>query len=168
MAEKKKSKLPITIFELVVYILAGLLGIWGIVYISLGISTNFVRFDSKLIEVDTGLKANTNGMGFLEQGILILVCAVLPIVVLLLVNAKTSDREFEKEQRRKQARFNRKNKNNEQEEIVVDVETTPVEEAPAQEEPAPEETPVEESQQEEPVQEEQPEEAPAEEEKPAE
>ena len=153
MAEKKKLnlKLPITIFELVVYILAGLMGIWGLVYISLAVAVNFVRYDNALIETDNHLKETTNNMGFLEQGILVLSIAVIVAVIVLLVNAKTSDRVFEKEQRRKQARFNRKNVATQQEEIIVEAETTPVEE------PAPEvkeEKPVEEQPQESPATEE--------------
>lgn len=142
MAEKKQLKLPITIFELVVYILAGLMAIWGLVYLSLAVAVNFVRFDNALIETNNHLKETTNNMGFLEQGILVLVIGVAVAVIVLLIHAKTSDREFEKEQRRKQARFNRKNnKDFGQEEIIVETETEPVKnEQEAKEQPV-EETP---------------------------
>ena len=124
----KKSKLPITIFELVVYILAGLLSLWGLVYIALGISCLFLRFDNALVLADLNIKAGTNNMGFLEQGIMILFIGVAVVVTVLLVNAKSADREYEKEQRRKAARFNRNKKNlDEQQETIVEVESEPVE-----------------------------------------
>ena len=147
MAEKKQLKLPITIFELVVYILAGLMAIWGLVYLSLAVAVNFVRFDNALIETDNHLKETTNNMGFLEQGILVLVIGVAVAVIVLLIHAQTSDREFEKEQRRKQARFNRKNNRDfGQEEIIVETETEPVKNEQEAEEQPVEETPVEENQ----------------------
>lgn len=127
MAEKK-FKLPITIFELVVYILAGLMSIWGLVYIALGVACLFLRFDNALVLADLNIKAGTNNMGFLEQGIMVLFIGVAVAVIVLLVNAKTADREYEKEQRRKAARFNRNKKNpDETQETIVEVESTTVE-----------------------------------------
>lgn len=121
MAAEKK-RLPISIFELVVYVLSGLMAIWGIVYISLGIACNFAKYDSGLIAVDAGLKNNTNGMGFLEQGILVLAIGVIVAVIFLLVNAKKADRIYEKEQRRKAARFNRGKRLSEEETTIVEAE----------------------------------------------
>lgn len=127
MAEKK-LKLPVSIFELVVYTLAGLLAIWGLVYIALGVACIFLRFDNALVLADLNIKAGTNNMGFLEQGIMILFIGVAVVVILLLVNAKTADREYEKEQRRKAARFNRNKKNlGDEQETIVEVESTPAE-----------------------------------------
>ena len=125
----KKSKLPITIFELVVYILGGLLALWGLVYVGLGVACIFSKYNSDLVLADLNIRAGTNGMGFLEQGIMILVIGVAVVSIVLLVNAKSADREFEKEQRRKAARFGFKNKNEEPkpEEKVVEVESTPAE-----------------------------------------
>ncbi len=51
-----KKKLPVSIVELVIYSLAGLLGIWGLVYISLGISCIYVDYKSALYEADLHLK----------------------------------------------------------------------------------------------------------------
>ena len=123
----KKFNLPISIFELVVYTLAGLLGIWGLVYISLGLAVNFLRYDNQLVKTNAALIAGTNGMGFLQQGILVLFIGVAVAVVFLLSYAKVADRQYEKEQRRAAARFNRKNNASESQE-VVEVESTPVEE----------------------------------------
>ena len=127
MVEKKKSKLPITIFELVVYILAGLLALWGLTYMCLGFACNFAKYNSALVEANKTLRDNANGLGFLGQGLIIIAVGITLAVIVLCVNAKTTDREYEKEQRRKAARFNRRNQNEEVEETVVDVETTPVE-----------------------------------------
>ena len=123
----KKFNLPISIFELVVYSLGGLLGIWGLVYISLGLAVNFLRYDNQLVTTNAALVAGTNGMGFLQQGILILFCAVLVLVVFLLGYAKKADRQYEKEQRRAAARTNRRFGKEEAAEEIVEVESTPVE-----------------------------------------
>ena len=122
-----KKKLPISIIELVVYTLSGLMALWGLVYISLGLSVNFLKYDHELVKTNAALIAGTNGMGFLQQGILVLFVGVLVAVVFLLGYAKVADRQYEKEQRRAAARFNRKNNANESQE-VVEVESTPVEE----------------------------------------
>ena len=123
----KKFNLPISIFELVVYTLAGLLGIWGLVYISLGLAVNFLRYDNQLVKTNAALIAGTNDMGFLQQGILILFCAVLVLVVFLLGFAKKADRQYEKEQRRAAARTNRRFGKEEATEEIVEVESTPAE-----------------------------------------
>ena len=115
------KKLPISIFELVVYSLAGLLGLWGLVYIALGISCEFISYKSALAEADAHLKATTGNMGFLFQGFLVLGIAVVVAVVVLLIFAKRTDRDYEKAQRR----LARLSKDNNQ---VVDAEATPVEE----------------------------------------
>ena len=122
-----KKKLPISIIELVVYTLSGLMALWGLVYISLGLSVNFLKYDHELVKTNAALIAGTNGMGFLQQGILVLFVGVLVAVVFLLSYAKVADRQYEKEQRRAAARFNRKNNQADAGEIV-DVESTPVEE----------------------------------------
>ena len=126
MAENKKSKLPISIFELVIYCLCLLLGLWGLVYISLGVAVNFLPYDHAIVKYDASI-ASSSTMGLLFQGLLILSCAVLPAVVVLLVFAKTADREYEKEQRRKQARMSRFKTTVSENETVVEVESEPAE-----------------------------------------
>ena len=102
MAETKK-KLPLTIFEIVAYSILGLLAVWGLVYICLGISCVFIKYDSELVKANAKLN-----LGFLIEGIIILAVAAAAAVVVLLLNAKTADREYEKVQRRAAARANRK------------------------------------------------------------
>ena len=110
-----KKKLPISIFELVTYIICGLLGLWGLTYISLGIAVVFISTETDLAKANDSF----GDFGFLGQGIVILLVAVLVAVIVLLVNAKKSDRDFEKAQRRA-ARLAKV-------ENVVDVESTPAE-----------------------------------------
>lgn len=123
----KKFKLPISILELVIYTLGGLLAIWGLVYISLGLAVNFLKYDAQLVKTNAELIAGTRGMGFLQQGILILAVAVIALVVFLLGYAKQADRKYEKEQRRAAARVNRRFGKEEPAEEIVEVESTPVE-----------------------------------------
>lgn len=121
-----KKKLPISIVELVIYIVSALLAIWALTYIALGITVSFLRYDATLVFTDNSLKSTTGNLGFLFQGYIILASAVLLSVVTLLVTAKKSDRDFEKAQRRA-ARLAKIN--NKPTEEVVDVEAT---EKPAQ------------------------------------
>ena len=122
-----KKKLPISIVEIIVYSLSGLMALWGLVYISLGLAVNFLKYDNELVKTNAAILEGTNGMGFLQQGILVLFIGVIVAVVFLLGFAKVADRQYEKEQRRAAARFNRKNNQGEAQE-VVEVESTPVEE----------------------------------------
>ena len=131
MAEKKVLKLPVSIFELVVYSLSFLLGLWGLVYIILGFVVNFLRFDDPLKIYDASIAASSH-MGLLFQGLLILSVAVLVAVTVLCIFAKGADRDFEKEQRRKQARMQRTRTASTVEETVVEAESSPVEEKPAE------------------------------------
>ena len=96
MAQKK---LKVSIFELVWYILTGLLGAWGLTFITLGIIVRNSKSDSDLALADYGWKQamKTN---YFTSGVLILVAAVVLAVIVLLIFAKTADREVEKQQRR--------------------------------------------------------------------
>ena len=125
MAEQKKAKWPlkISIFEFVVYIITGLLGIWGIVYMALGLAVSFARYDSALKAADLYLRAGTSNMGFLLQGILITSIALVVAVIVLLVAAKGADRDYEKAQRRAALRSARRFG---KEETVVDAEVSEV------------------------------------------
>ncbi len=95
-----KKKLPLSIFEIVSYSILLLLGIWGLVYVILGITVEFGNYKDALVVYDKALKANTAGLGFLYQGFLIMGVAIVPAIIILLVFAKRSDRDFEKAQRR--------------------------------------------------------------------
>lgn len=96
----KSKKLPVSVFELVIYIGFGLMALWGITYICLGIACNFISYKSDLWGANEYLKATTSDLGFLKQGILVLTIAAVVIVTVLLLNAKKSDKEYEKSQRR--------------------------------------------------------------------
>ena len=122
MAEKKTKKLSLSIFEIVAYSVLGLLAIWGLVYICLGISCVFVRYDSGLVKTNATLN-----LGFLNEGIIILAVAAADAVVVLLLTAKTADREYEKVQRRAAARANRRFGNSEAPVVDAEVSETPAE-----------------------------------------
>ena len=110
-----KKKLPISIFELIAYSVLGLLGIWGLVYISLGVACEFVSpVKSDLYKTN----ASFGALSFLVQGFIILGVAAVVTVVILLIHAKVSDRDYEKAQRRA-ARLAKDNN-------VIDAEATEV------------------------------------------
>ena len=120
-----KKKLKLSIFEIVWYSLCGLLALWGITYIVLGLVGQLLPItadENALAKASEVIKEHF-GLGFLYWGmILVGIGAVLAIIVLLL-NAKKSDKEVEKAARRA-ARLASNN--------VVDVPSEPVEETPAQ------------------------------------
>lgn len=117
MAEKKKIKGSL-IAEIVLYSVFGLFALWGLVYIILGslVDSNAVAYNSGLASANNAVGGSL-GFGFLPQGLLYFGIGVLAIVITLLVAAKSSDREFEKEQRRILARQNRR-KGVAQEEVI--------------------------------------------------
>lgn len=98
------KKLPLSVFEIVAYSILGLLGLWGLTYIVLGLACSFLPYDNALVEFNK----NSLNLGFLVEGVIILSVAVVVAVVVLCINAKKTDREFEKVQRRAAARAARK------------------------------------------------------------
>ena len=94
-----KKKLKVSIFELIWYILTGLLGAWGLTFITLGIIVRNLKPYSDLALADNSWKEamKTN---YFTSGIIILVTAVVAAVIVLCIFAKTADREVEKQQRR--------------------------------------------------------------------
>ena len=113
-----KKKLPLSIFEIVAYTLLLLMGLWALTYIALGIACEFIRYDTGVAEANAKLN-----LGFLWEGLIILGATVVAVVTVLLINAKKSDRDFEKAQRRAQ-RLIKKNPTPE----VVEAEVAPIEE----------------------------------------
>ena len=111
-----KKKLPLSIFEIVAYTLLLLMGLWALTYIGLGIACEFIRYDTAVAEANEKLN-----LGFLWEGLIILGATAVAAVVVLLIHAKRSDRDFEKAQRRAQ----RLKKNTPE---VVEAEVAPVEE----------------------------------------
>ncbi len=118
-----KRKLPLSMFELIAYGVLSLFALWGLIYVSLGIACEFISYKSGVASADTVLKGVFGGVGFLWGGIIILAVTVVVAVIILLANAKKSDRDYEKAQRRA-ARL-KKN--------VVDAEVAPVEEKKSEE-----------------------------------
>ena len=119
MAKKLKN---LSKFEIVAYSILLALGLWGFVYTILGFACEFLSSKSGLREANTFIK-NLFGTGFLACGLIVLGVSVAAAVVVLLVNAKKSDRDFEKAQRRA-ARLKKK-----PDEEVVDVPSEKVEAA---------------------------------------
>ena len=148
-SKKKTLKLPLHPFELVWYTVCGLVGIWGLTYIVLGLVAQNLPIKSE----DEGLvKANldfakTFKLDFFGWGLIILAIAAVAIVVVLLLFSNKVDREYEKTTRRAQrlAQLEAEEAKEEAEasakEEVVDAEVEPVKEEPveATEEPSKEE-----------------------------
>ena len=96
MAQKK---LKISIFELVWYILTGGLAVWGLTFITLGIIERNLKPGSDLASADAAWKQAMK-TDYFTAGIILLVVGVVLAVIVLLIFAKTADREVEKQQRR--------------------------------------------------------------------
>ena len=96
MAQKK---LKVSIFELVWYILNGLLAAWGLTFITFGVIIRNSKPGSDLATANHNWKQAMKS-DFFTSGIFILVAAVVLSVIVLLIFAKTADREVEKQQRR--------------------------------------------------------------------
>jgi TM2 domain-containing membrane protein YozV len=96
MAKKQKK---LSIFEIVWYSLTGLVGLWGLTYIVLGLVAGGLRITSALRQADAEL-ASLFKYGFLIWGIIILAIAVFAAIIVLLICAAKADRVYEKEQKR--------------------------------------------------------------------
>ena len=147
--KKAQKKLPLHPFEFVWYILVGLVGIWGLTYIVLGliathlpISTedpDLVKANAKILELFK--------LDFLGWGLIILAIAAVSAVVVLILFSNKVDRDYEKNVRRAQrlAQLEAeelKEESIEEQKIVVDAEVEPVEE-PKEEKIEIKEAPVE-------------------------
>ena len=155
--KKNRKRFPLHPFELVWYILTGLVGAWGLTYIVLGlVAENLpIRSEDKGLVKVNGEFAKTFKLDFFGWGLIILAIAAVSAVIVLLLFSNKVDRDYEKNVRRAQrmAQMEAEEEKLEKEEIIDAV--------------------VEPKQPEEPKEQEQPEEQPAEkpvleEEKPAE
>ena len=161
MAKKNKK---VSIFEVIWYLICGLVILWGITYVALSLIDKYNDL-ADLHKFATKFES-TFKLSLYFWGLIIIAIGAVAAVVVMIIFAKTFDRAADREQRRS-ARLSGLNKK--EDKVVAEQKPEVVEEKPEEqpevEEPAPEEAPVEEPVQEEPQSEEQPaEETPAEEE----
>ena len=150
MKEKRSSNRKLSIAEIVLYSISGALGLWGFVYVVLGVAAKYVKSDTDLGKFAIHFK-DTFSLSVLYWGMIIMGIAAIFASIILLTNAKKSDREAEKQNRRA-ARLAGLSEKKAEEEKVIDVKATepatPVEEASKAEEPkqepVSEETPIKE------------------------
>ena len=95
----KKTNRKVSVFEIVWYTLTGLLAVWGLTYIVLGVVARNSRADSAIAKASSGY-AKAMGLDFYGWGLILLAIGVVLMVIVLLANAKKADREVEKQQRR--------------------------------------------------------------------
>ena len=133
--KKNTKKFPLHPFELVWYILVGLVGIWGLTYIVLGLVASYLPIQS---EDPALVKANDKilelfKLDMLGWGLIILAIAAVAAVVVLILFSNKVDRDYEKNVRRAQRLAQleaeeAKEDSIEEQKIVVDAEVEPVEE----------------------------------------
>jgi uncharacterized membrane protein len=133
--KKNTKKFPLHPFELVWYILVGLVGIWGLTYIVLGTIASYLPIQS---EDPALVKANDKilelfKLDMLGWGLIILAIAAVAAVVVLILFSNKVDRDYEKNVRRAQRLAQleaeeEKEESIEEQKIVVDAEVEPVEE----------------------------------------
>ena len=103
---KKKNKTPLALHpaELVWYIICGLLALWGLTYIVLGlVAENLpITTDESAFALANKSFADTFGLDWLGWGLIILAIGALGAVIVLLALAGKTDREYEKTTRRAQ------------------------------------------------------------------
>lgn len=148
-AKANKKRFPLHPFELVWYILTGLVGAWGLTYIVLGLIAQNLPVQSKddgLVKVN-GEFAKTFKLDFFGWGLIILAIAAVAAVIVLILFSTKVDRDYEKNVRRAQRMAQMEAEEmkleEEEKEQAVDAEVEPVKE----EQPAPEkeEKPAEEA-----------------------
>ena len=95
----KKANRKVSIFEIVWYTLCGLIAVWGLTFLTLGVIVRHLRSTDALYKADASYLAAMK-IGFFNSGLILLPAGVVAAVVVLLIFAKTADREVEKQQRR--------------------------------------------------------------------
>ncbi len=156
--KRQNKKLPLHPFEIIWYVLCGLVGLWGLTYIVFGIVAQNLPISSEsegFVKVNEDF-AKTFKLDFLGWGLIILAIASVAAVVILLLFSSKVDRDYEKNVRRAQrlAQLEAEEEKLEAEEQqeVVDAEVEPVKEEPAPQEEEkveePKEEPAEEVQEE--------------------
>ena len=94
-----KKNRKVSVFEIVWYSLTGAIAVWGLTFITLGIFVRNLKSDQPLVKANTSYQS-VMGLGFFDWGLILLSIGVVLAVIVLLLNAKTADREVEKQQRR--------------------------------------------------------------------
>ena len=102
--KKTKKKLPLHPAELVWYVICGLLGVWGLAYVVMGIiAENLpITTDESAFALANQEFARLFGLDWLGWGLIILAIAAVGASIVLLALAGKSDREYEKNTRRAQ------------------------------------------------------------------
>ena len=159
MAKKNRK---VSIFEVIWYIICGLVILWGITYVALSLIDKYNDL-AELHKFAVNFKS-TFKLSLYFWGLIIIAIGAVAACAVMIIFAKTFDRAADREQRRS-ARLSALNKK--EDKVVAEqkpevVEEKPVEE-PKVEEPVQEEPQPAEESKEEPAEEAVPEEAPAEE-----
>lgn len=132
-----RKKFPLHPFELVWYVLTGLVGAWGLTYIVLGLVAQNLPITSEdkgLVKVN-GDFTKTFKLDFFGWGLIILAIAAVAAVLVLLLFSNKVDRDYEKNVRRAQrlAQMEAEEAKEEtNEDQVVDAEIKPVKEEPVE------------------------------------
>ena len=96
--QKSKKRFPLHPFELVWYILCGLVGIWGITYIVLGLVAEYLPAkyaDGDFVQANVEFAKNFK-LDWFGWGLIILAIASVAAVVVLLLFSSKVDRDYEK------------------------------------------------------------------------
>ena len=94
-----KKKMKISVFELVSYIISGILGLWGLVETVVGaVALNLGP--NVPLKIFDDLYKKTFGLNMLYWGIILMSIGAVIAVIVLVACAKSADREYEKSQRR--------------------------------------------------------------------
>ena len=94
-----KNTAKLSIFEIVWYSITGALALWGLTFLTFGVIVRNSKSDIDLAKANASW-LNTMKTDFFTTGIITLVVGVIAAVIVLLIFAKTADREVEKQQRR--------------------------------------------------------------------
>lgn len=100
MSEKKHLK--ISIIELSCYVVFGGLALWGLVYTVLGLFAAYLPIpdtSNPIKQADNTIR-QLFGLGFFGWGLILFGVFMCAIVVTLMIFAKGTDRDYEKNQRR--------------------------------------------------------------------
>lgn len=97
-----QKKLRVGKVELVFYIVFGLLALWGLVYIILGLFANFLPIapdQNALKQASNSIKAMF-GLDFFGWGLILFGVFGFATAMVAIISATTVDRDYEKAQRR--------------------------------------------------------------------